>query len=95
MKNEHKKAPTTVSEIGIHIGYINEKLDDIVGSLKDSPSRAEFEVVKADVQTLKDKHEQDEARFITRREFAVAGTIIGLIITIVNFGINIFNNIKG
>lgn len=95
MKNEHKKAPSTVAEIGIHIGYINEKLDNIVEGMKDNPTRTEFAALKADVKELQEDNKKGGDKFVTRKEFAVLGSVAGFIILIGNFLINVFNNIRG
>jgi hypothetical protein len=88
MPDDHKQAPKTVAEIGIHIGYIRQDLQDIKEAIKDSPSRGEFDNVKEDIEELK---VQVDKR-VTKSEAGVVGTVIGVVIAALSF---IFNYLRG
>jgi len=36
--NEHVEAPTTIKEVGIHIGYMRQDIADLTALVKDMPS---------------------------------------------------------
>ena len=87
--DEHNTAPTTVKEVGIHIGYIRDdiaELKQIVKDIKDeSVGRIEFEANKLQVV---DKFVQVEAdikeldRKVTKRPWTL-GTSIAIFSSII------------
>lgn len=52
MGDEHKTPPKTVPEIGIHIGYMREDLQQIKDTLANSPSRSEFAALEVRVTKI-------------------------------------------
>lgn len=62
--NEHDRPPKTVSEIGIHIGYIRDDLAEIKKSLRDSPGRAEFDKLEKRVQAIEQLIDKSQNRIV-------------------------------
>ena len=58
MMNEDEKLPTTIREVGIHLGYIRKDINTLIGISQDAPSRKEFDaledsaVKKEDIESL-------------------------------------------
>lgn len=77
---EHKNAPKTVQEIGIHIGYIREDLQEIKVSLADSPSRGEFNNLEKRVTKI----EANIAKVVWAIVMAFLASVTGLVFGITN-----------
>lgn len=78
MNNGHKKTPTTIEEIGIHLGYMSESLEKINKKLDGSPDRREFEALKEEVKGK-----------VNRKEVGILATTISIFIGIITFIVNI------
>lgn len=90
MKDEHKKPPRSVNEIGIHIGYIREDLAEMKKTLESSMHnfaskeevhtlRDDLNDVADDVEALKLFKTQQDTSFWNNTGKAVERSLIGLL----------------
>ena len=78
---EHKQPPKTVTEIGIHVGYIREDLQEIKDALKNSPSRKEHDDLKARVDKVEELIDKVKSRI------AVVATTIFVSMVLALYGL--------
>lgn len=78
MGDGHKTAPTTVPEIGIHIGYMREDLSEIKNALANSPSRREFNDLKTEVEGK-----------VSRKEVIAIASVAGFVATVLGIVISL------
>lgn len=106
MPEEHKQPPKTIPEIGIHLGYMNETLNDIKTILNDTPTRKELDAIDKRVSTLetsksglleeaRETHEYLEQKMVSKTEFRIGVTTITIALGVIISVITIWNNIKG
>lgn len=84
MPEDNKQPPKTVSEIGIHIGYMSEDLKEIKEALSNQPNRKEFEVLEGRVTKLESALNVVKNRIIT----AAITILVGMILA--QYGLNQF-----
>lgn len=86
MENQHKEPPTTVKEVGIHIGYlrdgihtIEKKLDDV---LSIAATKAELARLETRVATIEKELEEikDRETSIYRRVTVVVASALVLMV---------------
>jgi hypothetical protein len=65
MENQHKDSPTTVKEVGIHLGYLREELQEVKDEIKNFLAIAS---TKADVLILENKLKKLETRVLAIEE---------------------------
>lgn len=78
MPDDHTKAPTTIKEVGIHIGYMREDLTDlkkVVESFTESAAtKAELAALNKRVDSLERK------RWIQNTLSAILGAVLAILI---------------
>lgn len=105
MQEEYKSPPKTVQEIGIHLGYMRDTLEDIKLILKDTPTRKEVDAIEQRVALLEDgketilreareAHEYLEQKAVSKTEFRIGVTTITVALSVIIAIITIWNNIK-
>lgn len=84
MTDEHKNAPETVREIGIHLKYMTETLDEIKGAIKDSPTRKEFDTLTKRVDGA-----------VTKKEFKIGLSTVTISLSLIGAILVLLDRIKG
>lgn len=54
--NEHSEAPTTIKEVGIHIGYMRNDIAELKDILKGHPTQKAFDELDERVTALETKN---------------------------------------
>lgn len=90
MKDEHNKPPTTVREIGIHLGYLREDIEKMNNKIEDAinnyATKVEVEELKGEVHEIQVKVEslmefktKEENSFWNNTGKNIERSIIGLL----------------
>lgn len=68
MRDEHNKSPTTVREIGIHLGYLREDIEKMNDKIEEAIKNY---ATKVDVEELKSEVHEIEVKVARLTEFKV------------------------
>ena len=76
--DEHKQPPKTVAEIGIHVGYIREDLQEIKDVLRNSPSRKEHDELVLRVEKLETLIDKVKSKIALTATTIFVGMVLAL-----------------
>lgn len=93
MDGNQSQPPETVKDVGIHLYYMGKDLNDIKMTLKDTPSRKEFDEVKLQLSRNELAIEQMQLEraailksldeiYVTKKEFRLALAVVTTIISV-------------
>lgn len=91
MKDEHNKPPTTVREIGIHLGYLREDIEKMNNKIEDAINnyvtkveveelKGEISEIQVKVQSLMEFKTKEESSFWNNTGKNIERGIVGLLV---------------
>ncbi len=87
MTEDHKKPPSTVKEVGIHIGYMREDINDMKKLLDQyvamAASKADHQALEKRVRVL--ELTDGSTKFVTRMEGRAIAGVLSLAIALLTF----------
>lgn len=92
MPEDHQKPPTTIREVGIHVGYLRDDITDIKITLKEL---AEGAVTRNEFDALSEKVKTNEEKMVTKNEFRLVTSVITFILGTAVVIIGLIDRIKG